>query len=95
MEPRQIYGWLRICSMFSIVNKVYYGHEWIKVDSMVIGFSAKILAINPTKDFEDQKKVDKQLILARIKEWCFDKKLPVEIEDQPTSLIMFKIKIIK
>lgn len=88
MTPREIFGWLRICHLFTVVNKVYAGAEYIKVDRMVIGFSGQLDTCLRSAEA-------KAILLEKVRLWCMGKHLPVDIQDQPKSMVMFKIVIIK
>lgn len=93
LSPRDIYARLRICGYFTIINKVYAGAEWIKVDSKVIGFSGQLLGIDPLNTTEQKLQV-KALFLQRVRDWCNDRKLPVDIQDQQSNIYLFKIVIL-
>lgn len=93
LSPRDIYARLRICGYFTIINKVYAGAEWIKVDSKVIGFSARLFGIHSYLNVEQKLQV-KELFLQRVRDWCNDRNLPVDIQDQQSSISIFKIVIL-
>lgn len=94
LSPRDIYARLRICGYFRIINKVYAGAEWIKVDSKVIGFSGQLLGIDPSNTTEQKLQV-KELFLQRVRDWCNDRKLPVDIQDTQSNIYLFKIVILQ
>lgn len=82
MSGREIYSLLAVCGYFKIERKIY--NDWVKTEKSLLGFEASFNV-----------KWEKTVILNKIKHWCDDRKLPVEIVNIPTHETKFKIKIIK
>lgn len=82
MSGREIYSALAVCGYFKIEKKIY--NDWVKTEKSLLGFECSVSA-----------KWEKFLILNKIKYWCADRLLPVEIINIPTHETKFKIKIVK
>lgn len=85
MTSKEIYQSVKVCIYLTIEKKIYNGNGWPKKDSDVVGFIASTNNFNWPKD----------LLLNKIKYYCADRKLPIEIVNIPTHETRFKIKIIK